>query len=366
MGDKKTRKEFDSLEDALSAFTDALGPKLVCDLGDVSTHRPLNVFSTGCLALDIIIGKGGFPRGRSTEVWGQEGGGKSTLMYSTMAQLIKNGGKAVYIDMEHKVEDDYMYDCVRANGIAAGDVKDIFVVKPPSGTDALNIAKGLLGHCDLIVIDSIPALVTKAELSASDSEDQFYAATARLISQNIKQIVPLAGLTETALVGINQARASMQLQGSPYRQMGGHAWKHAASLRLWVRRAGAIIKGPDGEPFAINCKATVQKNAIGIPDLSAEFEVVFGLGVDPVSDLVKVAPVLGVMERNGGHHYYQWDKSEKVPTGEGGFYLNGEAAVVRMLRDNAPLHDQVRAEVITALKAKKETENIQEDVPTEL
>lgn len=338
------------LQDMLDELTTKFGDRIVANLGRDEDLQKIETISTGSLAVDMIIGAGGFPRGRASEVWGQDGGGKSTLMYSCIANLVKDGGSAIFIDMEHKVDDYYFRRCLENNGLTKEQILDHAIrISPQTGEIALDIAKKALDKVDLIVIDSIPALVTEAEKTSESAGDQFWAVTARLLSTNLRAIVPLAGLTRTAIVGINQTRDSMSTYGSPFRRSGGWHWKHSQSLRLWVRRVGSPIVDRNKKPIGITSRVTVQKNTIGPPEREVDIEIIWDLGVDPATDIVTVGPQVGVLEKNGGWHYYQWDRDENEPASDDGFRINGAEATKAYLRDNPELTRKIRAEILDTI-----------------
>ena len=253
---------------------------------------PVTVISSGSLAVDSALGVGGFPRGRVVEIYGPESSGKTTLTLQLIAEAQKSGGYAAFIDAEHALDPTY----ARRLGV---DVDNLIVSQPDSGEQALEIANALAttGTVDLIVIDSVAALVPKAELEG-EMGDAFVGLQARLMSQALRKLTGLVARTNTCLVFINQLREKIGVMfGNPETTTGGRALKFYSSIRVEIRR-GAVIK--DGEKIVGNrTKVKIVKNKVAPPFKEAEVDLIHGEGISRESDLIDLGVVHGVIEKSG-------------------------------------------------------------------
>ena len=288
----------------------------------------VDMLSTGSLQLDAITG-GGFPRGRISVVWGPPSGGKSTLMMYCAAQTSKHG-KVMFIDAENGFEQGYAKQIVEAN---KGRPENIVVVQPFSGSEALQVADEAINEkFDLVVIDSVPALTTSAELNASDPEDTHWAALARLLSRYIKATRSRLNQSNTALVFVNQVRASME-QYVEFNMPGGYELRHAAWLHLLVRRVGRPIMSGD-EMIGIVTRVRVNKNKVRAAGEKADVELIFGVGVDRYNDTAQAAISSGIIKQTGAWFSF------------GDHKWHGRNGVTDALRNDEALYDAVVNEVM--------------------
>jgi len=255
---------------------------------------PVAVIPTGSLGLDHALGCGGYPRGRIVEVFGPESSGKTTLTLHAIAQVQRQGGVAAFIDAEHALDVTY----ARSIGV---DLSSLLVSQPDTGEQALEICDALVrsGAIDLIVIDSVAALVPKAELDG-EMGDQHLGLHARLMSQALRKLTALAHKHNVTVMFINQIRMKIGVMfGSPETTTGGNALKFYASVRLDVRRIGALKNGE--ELVGNRTRAKVVKNKLAPPFREAEFDVRYGHGIDPLAELLDLGAEHNVLEKNGSH-----------------------------------------------------------------
>ncbi len=265
------------------------------------TVQPISVISSGSLAIDAALGVGGFPRGRIIEIYGPESSGKTTLTLHVIAETQKLGGYAAFIDAEHALDPGY----AQKLGV---NIDNLIVSQPDSGEQALEIANALAttGSVDLIVIDSVAALVPKAELEG-EIGDSFIGLQARLMSQALRKLTGLVSRTNTTLIFINQLREKIGVMfGSPETTTGGKALKFYASVRVDVRR-GAAIK--DGDAILGNrTKVKIVKNKVAPPFKEAEVDLIHGEGISRESDLIDLGVVYGVLEKSGSWFSYNGER----------------------------------------------------------
>ena len=289
---------------ALVQMDKQFGKGSVLLLGSRNT-QPVSVISSGSLSVDAALGVGGFPRGRVVEIFGPESSGKTTLTLHLIAEAQKAGGVAAFIDAEHALDPTY----ARRLGV---DLDNLLVSQPDSGEQALEIASALAstGSIDLIVIDSVAALVPKAELEG-EIGDSFVGVQARLMSQALRKLTGLVSRTNTCLVFINQLREKIGVMfGNPETTSGGRALKFYSSARVEVRR-GAAIK--DGDQIVGNrTKIKIVKNKVAPPFREAEVDMIHGEGISFESDLIDLGSAHGVVEKSGSWFSY---KTERIGQG---------------------------------------------------
>ena len=283
-----------SLEATLKAIRKTHGEGSVFWLdGRDHPARKIEVVSTGCLALDVALGAGGFPRGRIIEIFGSEASGKSSMCLHAIAQVQKRGGTAAFIDVEHALDPAYS----QALGVNLGDV---LISQPDSGEQAMDIAEKLIrgGDIDIIVIDSVAALVSKAELEGSIG-DSHIALQARLMSQSMRVLSGAIAKTNTIMIFVNQMRQKIATSrfGPTTTTSGGNALKYYASVRLQLWAYGKIEDGDD--KIGAHVKARVVKNKIAVPFKEAEFDLIYGKGIDHYYDLINTGKKLGIVEQKG-------------------------------------------------------------------
>ena len=266
----------------------------IMPLGDESIAEPVSVLPSGSLALDLATGIGGYPRGRIVEVFGPEASGKTTLALHAIAEAQKAGGICAFIDAEHALDVAY----ARQVGV---ELEKLLVSQPDTGEQALDITEALVrsGAVDLIVVDSVAALVPRAEIEG-EMGDAHMGLQARLMSQALRKLTAVAHRTGTMLLFINQLRQKIGVTfGTPETTTGGNALKFYASMRLDVRRIGQVKVGDD--LVGGRTRVKVVKNKCAPPFTEAEFEIRWGGGVDRVSELIDLGLARGLLERSGNH-----------------------------------------------------------------
>ncbi len=301
MTDTERRKAIDL---ALVAMDKQFGKGTVLRLG-ADNAVPVAVISSGCLSLDVALGVGGFPRGRVVEVFGPESSGKTTMALQAIAQAQKLGGAAAFIDAEHALDPIY----ARKLGV---DIDNLLVSQPDHGEQALEITAALVacGAVDVIVIDSVAALVPKAELEG-EMGDSHMGLHARLMSQSLRKLTGSVSRTNTCLIFINQIREKIGVMfGSPETTTGGRALKFYCSVRVDIRRIGTI---KDGDAIVGNrTRAKIVKNKVASPFREAEFDILYGEGASREGDLIDLGVTNNLVEKSGSWFSY---KGERIGQG---------------------------------------------------
>jgi recombination protein RecA len=319
-----------AIESALLQIEKKFGKGSIMRLGE-RPHEEAGSISTNCLSLDAAIGVGGMPRGRIVEIYGPESSGKTTLALQVVAQAQKAGGVAAYIDAEHAMDPEYA-------GKLGVNIDDLLISQPDSGEQALEIAETLVrsNSVDVIVIDSVAALVPRAELDG-EMGDSLPGLQARLMSQALRKLTAIVASSKTTFIFINQLREKIGVFfGSPETTTGGKALKFYASVRLDIRRIGAIKEGD--KVVGNRTRVKVVKNKVAPPFRETEFDIMYGEGISREGDLIDLATNNNVVDKSGAWFSY---KGERLG--------QGRENVKNMLKENTDLRDRIEDEVKSVL-----------------
>jgi recombination protein RecA len=296
----KNQKQDKELKNLLEELKKEFGEGSIMTLETIP-KVDVEVISTGSPSLDLALGVGGLPRGRIIEIYGPESSGKTTLALSVAAQVQKNGGQVAFIDTEHALDPDY----AKRIGV---NVEKLVISQPDSGEDALNIVEKLIrsGLFDLIIVDSVAALVPRAELEG-EVGDQFIGLQARMMSQALRKLTGIISKTRTVLIFINQTRAMIGgMVPGQETTPGGKALKFYASVRIELKRVAQIKKGE--EIIGNKIKAKIVKNKVAPPFKSAEFDIYYDEGISYEADLINLGERLGVIRKSGNSYFFEETK----------------------------------------------------------
>ncbi|MBR2949381.1 MAG: recombinase RecA [Lachnospiraceae bacterium] len=315
-----------ALDAAISQIEKQYGKGAVMKLGDPSAQMNVETIPTGSLSLDIALGLGGIPKGRIIEIYGPESSGKTTVTLHMIAEVQKNGGIAGFIDAEHAL------DPVYAKNIGV-DIDNLYISQPDNGEQALEITETMVrsGAIDIVVVDSVAALVPKAEIEG-DMGDSHVGLQARLMSQALRKLTAVISKSNCTVIFINQLREKVGVMfGNPETTTGGRALKFYSSVRLDVRRIEALKQG--GEVIGNRTRVKVVKNKIAPPFKEAEFDIMFGEGISMVGDILDLAASTNIINKSGAWYAYDGNK-----IGQG--------------RENAKLYLKENPEICAQVEAK--------------
>ncbi len=290
-----------ALDAAIAKLEKDFGKGTVMKLGDPKAHVHVETIPTGSLSLDLALGLGGVPRGRVVEVYGPESSGKTTVALHMIAEVQKRGGIAGFIDAEHAL------DPVYAKNIGV-DIDELYISQPDSGDQALEIAETMVrsGAMDIIVIDSVAALVPRQEIEG-DMGDSHVGLQARLMSQALRKLTPVISKSNCVVIFINQLREKVGVMfGNPETTTGGRALKFYASVRMDVRRTETLKQG--GEIVGNHVRVKIVKNKIAPPFKEAEFDIMFGKGISREGDILDLATGINLVNKSGAWYAYNGDK----------------------------------------------------------
>ncbi|MEO1021387.1 MAG: recombinase RecA [Bacteroidota bacterium] len=322
----ESNERLKALEIAVGQIEKQHGKGTIMKLGDNASQN-VDVISTGSIMVDYALGVQGIPTGRITEIYGPEASGKTTLALQVIAQAQKKGGYAAFIDAEHAFDPRY----ARALGI---NTEELLVSQPDSGEQALEITETLIrsGALDVIVVDSVAALVPRAELEG-EMGDSHMGLQARLMSQALRKITGIVNKSSTACIFINQVRDKIGVMfGNPETTTGGRALKFYSSVRIDIRRIGALKKGD--EVIGNRTKVKIAKNKVAPPFKVVEFNIMYGKGISRISEILDLAVEYDIIQKRGS-----WYRYEGEPIGQ------GVDSAIQFLEEDSELADKIEAQV---------------------
>jgi recombination protein RecA len=345
-------KEKDEKLKALQLTIDRLektyGKGSIMKLGDKAVLNEVDIISSGSIGLDIALGIGGFPKGRVIEIYGPESSGKTTLAIHAIAESQKNGGIAAFIDAEHAFDRTY------AEGLGV-NTEELLISQPDNGEQALEIAENLIrsGAIEIIVIDSVAALVPRSEIEGEMGESKM-GLQARLMSQALRKLTGTLSKTGCCCIFINQLREKIGVMfGNPETTTGGNALKFYASMRLDIRKSGTAIKDKDGNVTGNRVKVKVVKNKLAPPFKVAEFDIEYGQGISKNGEIVDLGSELNVLSKSGSWYAYEGTK-----------IAQGRDAAKQFLLDNPEvskeIEDKIRAKLATGKLVRTESGGTEE------
>lgn len=326
-----------ALDSALKKIEKDYGKGAIMRLGDIGERMNIDVISTGCLAIDLAVGVGGFPRGRVIEIYGPESSGKTTVALHAIAEAQKGGGIAAFIDAEHALDPVY----ARRLGV---DINNLLVSQPDCGEQALEITESLVrsGAVDIIVVDSVAALVPKAEIEG-EMGDAHVGLQARLMSKALRKLTGIISKSRTVVIFINQLREKVGVMfGNPETTTGGRALKFYSTIRLDVRK-GEVIK-QNNENVGSRTKVKVVKNKVAPPFKTAEFDLMYGTGVSYEGTLIDIGTNIEIIKKSGAWYSYNDDRMGQ-----------GKEAAKEYLRNNPAVANEIDKIIRDTLMAEPET-----------
>ena len=339
------QEKLNALNQALGKIEKEFGKGSVMKLGE-ATSMAIDVITTGSIGLDIAVGIGGLPKGRIIEVYGPESSGKTTVALHTVAEAQKQGGIAAFIDAEHALDPVY----AKALGV---DIDNLIISQPDTGEQALEIAEALIrsGAIDIIVVDSVAALVPRAEIEG-DMGDSHVGLQARLMSQALRKLTGSIKKSNCVAIFINQLREKVGIMfGNPETTTGGRALKFYSSVRLDVRKIDTIKQGD--KVLGSRTRVKVVKNKVAPPFKQAEFDIMYGEGISKVGDLLDIASDIDIVKKSGAWYSYNDTKLGQ-----------GRENVKKFLQDNPDLIKEIDEKVRHYYKLDETRENAQEEDDT--
>lgn len=330
-----SEQKMKALDLAIAQIEKQFGAGAVMKLGGKPPEENVQSIPTGSLSLDIALGIGGIPRGRVIEIFGPESSGKTTLTLQIVAQAQKRGGIAAFIDAEHALDLNY----AKKIGV---NVDELLVSQPGTGEEALEIADSLVrsGSVDVLVIDSVAALVPKAEIEG-DMGDSHMGLQARLMSQALRKLTSAIAKSNTSVIFINQIRMKIGVMfGSPETTTGGNALKFYASVRIDIRRIGSIKKGE--EVVGSRTKARIVKNKVAPPFKEAEFDIIYDAGISLEGDIIDIGSGCGIIEKSG-----TWFSYGKERLGQ------GRESAKETLKGNPALQSEIHLKILEKYNLKQ-------------
>lgn len=336
-----------ALDNALKKIEKDYGKGAIMRLGDITDHMNIEVISTGCLAIDLAVGVGGFPRGRVIEIYGPESSGKTTVALHAIAEAQKGGGIAAFIDAEHALDPVY----ARHLGV---DINNLLVSQPDNGEQALEITESLVrsGAVDIIVVDSVAALVPKAEIEG-EMGDAHVGLQARLMSKALRKLTGIISKSRTVVIFINQLREKVGVMfGNPETTTGGRALKFYSTIRLDVRK-GEVIK-QNNENVGNRTKVKVVKNKVAPPFKTAEFDLMYGTGVSYEGTLIDIGTNMEIIKKSGAWYSYNDERMGQ-----------GKETAKEYLRANSEIAHEIDTIIRDTLMAEPETFDVVGEETTE-
>lgn len=339
-----------ALDAALGQIERQFGKGAVMKLGDPAAQMNVETIPTGSLSLDIALGLGGIPKGRIIEIYGPESSGKTTVTLHMIAEVQKRGGIAGFIDAEHAL------DPVYAKNIGV-DVDNLYISQPDNGEQALEITETMVrsGAIDIVVVDSVAALVPKAEIDG-DMGDSHVGLQARLMSQALRKLTAVISKSNCTVIFINQLREKVGIMfGNPETTTGGRALKFYSSVRLDVRRIESLKQS--GEAIGNRTRVKVVKNKIAPPFKEAEFDIIFGEGISQVGDVLDLAAEVNIVNKSGAWYAYEGNKIGQGRENTKNYLKENPeicAEITRKVRDHYGLQEDVTVSGEAEVKGKKE------------